>query len=150
MDLQSDVSPVRPEEHARVLEVWEASVRATHDFLDPADIAFLKPLVRDAIGTGVVLNCVRDGGGSVFGFSGVNGGKIEMLFVDPAHFRRGIGSRLLRHAVEVLGATAVDVHEQHPYALRFFERMGFEVVGRSEIDGAGQPYPLLHLRRASR
>ena len=150
MELQRDVSPVRPEEHARILEVWEGSVRATHGFLDASDLAFLKPLVRDAIGTGVVLNCVRDGDGTVAGFSGVNGGKIEMLCVDPAHFRRGIGSRLLRHAVDVLGATAVDVHEQHPEAVGFFRRMGFEVVGRSEIDGAGQPHPLLHLRRITK
>jgi hypothetical protein len=27
-------------------------------------------------------------------------------------------------------------------------RMGFEVVGRSELDGMGKAYPLLHLRLA--
>jgi hypothetical protein len=26
--------------------------------------------------------------------------------------------------------------------------MGFEVVGRSPVDGLGKPYPLLHMRKA--
>jgi len=28
----------------------------------------------------------------------------------------------------------------------FYLRMGFEVVGRSELDDFGKPYPLLHMR----
>jgi putative acetyltransferase len=31
----------------------------------------------------------------------------------------------------------------------FYQRMGFEVVGRSAVDGLGQPFPLLHLRLSS-
>ncbi len=28
----------------------------------------------------------------------------------------------------------------------FYFKQGFEVIGRSEHDGMGQPYPLLHMR----
>ncbi|MGY0625916.1 MAG: GNAT family N-acetyltransferase, partial [Paraglaciecola chathamensis] len=42
-------------------------------------------------------------------------------------------------------ATKVDVNEQNPKALGFYQRIGFKVVGRSELDGQGKPYPLLHL-----
>ena len=38
------------------------------------------------------------------------------------------------------------MNEQNPRALGFYRRMGFEVVGRSELDELGNPYPLLHLR----
>jgi hypothetical protein len=45
MLLQEGVYPVRPEEGDRLLEVWAASVRATHDFLSESDIEFFRPLV---------------------------------------------------------------------------------------------------------
>ena len=39
---------------------------------------------------------------------------------------------------------------QNPQAQAFYERFGFRVVGRSPLDGQGNPYPLLHMawRRA--
>ncbi|WP_374755463.1 hypothetical protein [Runella slithyformis] len=40
----------------------------------------------------------------------------------------------------------VDVNEQNPQALGFYERMGFAVISRSALDGLGKPYPLLHLQ----
>jgi hypothetical protein len=45
-----------------------------------------------------------------------------------------------------MGATTVDVNEQNPQAVGFYLHIGCEVVGRSELDGMGKPYPLLHLR----
>ena len=49
-------------------------------------------------------------------------------------------------AVEVCGATVVEVNEQNAQAVRFYHWMGFSVVGRSEVDSLGKPFPLLHLR----
>ncbi len=146
MGLQDGVFPVRTEDLPRVVEVWEASVRATHHFLSEADIEFFKPLVREEVHHGVELACMRDSGGQVAGFVGVAEGKFEMLFIDPAWQGRGVGRRLLGHAVNVLGATVVDVNEQNEQAVGFYLRMGFEVVGRSALDSLGKPYPLLHMR----
>jgi putative acetyltransferase len=142
------VSPVGPDDFPRVVEVWEASVRATHDFVTDRDIEVFRPLVREAIAGEIELSCMRDPEGRVAGFIGVVGDKIEMLFVDPARFGRGIGGRLLEHAVRVQGAVTVNVNEQNERALSFYRRRGFEVAGRSETDGLGKPYPLLHLRKA--
>ena len=55
-------------------------------------------------------------------------GKIEMLFVAPPAFGRGIGTKLLRHAVETLGACEVDVNEQNAGAVEFYLRRGFFFV----------------------
>ena len=68
-----------------------------------------------------------------------------LRFVDPAYFGKGVGSSLLSHAVSVLGADRVDVNEQNERALGFYERHGFVVTGRSQVDGTGRPYPLLHM-----
>jgi putative acetyltransferase len=148
MQLQPGVLPLFPEDFPRVVEVWEASVRATHHFVSEADIQIFKPLVRDALPHIPALACVRDSSHYVAGFIAVAHGKVEMLFIHPLARGQGAGSRLLNYAGTVLGATTLDVNEQNEQAVGFYLHMGFDVVGRSERDGTGKPYPLLHLRRS--
>ncbi len=137
-----------PADFAEVTDVWEASVRATHDFLREADIQKMKPLVRDEYLFLVTLFGVRDANGRILGFLGVAGNKIEMLFIHPEARGRGIGKQLLGYATGELGADEVDVNEQNGQAVGFYRHAGFKVTGRSETDGQGQPFPLLHLKRA--
>lgn len=146
MQLQEGIFRVGPEDFSRVVDVWEASVRATHHFLTEADIQFFKPLVQHGLPHVEHLLAMRDHDGQVVGFIGVVGHKVEMLFIDPVWRGQGIGRRLLTHALEVLGATLLDVNEQNPQALGFYERMGFEVFARTELDGSGKPFPLLLMR----
>jgi len=146
MQPHEGVFPVLAEDYPRVVEVWEASVRETHHFVSAADVQIFKPLVREGLSRVANLVCVRDGEGQVVGFVGVGGEEVEMLFIHPAWRGQGIGRRLLAHAVASLGATTLDVNEQNAQAVGFYLRMGFEVVGRSALDGMGKPYPLLHMR----
>lgn len=146
MRSQQDIHPVNPAEFPQIVKVWEASVCATHHFLTEADIQFFKPLVQDALSHGVELACVRDQEGQVAGFIGVAEDKVEMLFIHPAWRGQGTGRRLLEYALRELGATKVDVNEQNKQAVGFYLQMGFEVEGRSELDGLGKPFPLLHMR----
>ena len=55
---------------------------------------------------------------------------------------------LLAHARRLKGALSVDVNEQNPQALAFYLQCGFVQVGRSPLDPAGRPFPILHLREA--
>ncbi|MER7245925.1 hypothetical protein [Kribbella sp. NPDC000426] len=57
------------------------------------------------------------------------------------------GSLLLEHAFAHFAATSVDVNEQNPQAIGFYQRHGFAQVSRSETDSTGKPYPILHLKR---
>ena len=90
--------------------------------------------------------CTKDADQRITGFAGVAAGKIEMLFIDPDHRGQGLGKKLLNYAMQHLNADELDVNEQNPQALGFYFKQGFEVIGRSEVDGMGQPYPLLHMR----
>lgn len=132
---------------AALLDIWERSVRATHRFLTEDDIAFYHPLVKQGL---EALECwLTEAEGGVAGFMLLNGPRVEALFVDPAHMGKKIGTRLLSKARELAGpgvALRVDVNEQNPDALRFYLARGFKQEGRSEIDTAGRPFPLLHLR----
>lgn len=129
----------------RLFDIWEASVQATHDFLDPDDFLLLVPIVERTLREFTPLYCVRDESGRPCAFIGVSEGMIEMLFVDPLYRGQGAGRALVEFAIAQLGATQVDVNEQNRQALGFYERMGFTVAGRSEQDPFGKPYPMLHM-----
>lgn len=68
-----------------------------------------------------------------------------MLFVHPAWRGHGIGRQLLLYAIDVFGATTLDVNGQNEQALGFYPYMALEVVGRSERGDFGKPYPLLRI-----
>ena len=146
MELKEGVHALGSGEDERLIEVWEASVRATHDFLSESDIQYLKPLILPALRGVDKLFGVYDESGVVAGFAGTAGGKIEALFVHPSWHRLGAGRRLVRHAVKTLGATKVDVNEQNEKAVAFYLRLGFLIEGRSDVDSMGLPFPLIHMR----
>ncbi|HDS1819005.1 TPA: GNAT family N-acetyltransferase [Pseudomonas putida] len=133
-------------DYPELTQVWEDSVRATHNFLPDAYIVLLREHVLRQYLDAVMLICCKDRHQRIQGFAGVSKRQVDMLFVAPAWRGKGIGKRLLHYAIKELNAERLDVNEQNPQALGFYLHEGFEVVGRSETDGLGQPYPLLHLR----
>lgn len=131
-------------------ELWERSVRATHDFLSHAEIESIRPEVRVGLAQiPVLLICLNgeEDGSRPLGFIGIAERKVEMLFVDPAARGRGVGSLLMREAAERTGADEVDVNEQNPQAVGFYEHLGYRVFARSATDDQGRPFPILHLKR---
>ena len=141
-----NISVAVKDEYVEIVEVWEASVRATHDFLSEDDIQFFKPLILNEYLSAVELRCIKNDAGNILGFLGVAEGKIEMLFIHPDWRGQGIGKLLLNYAVNDMGATKLDVNEQNPLAVGFYEHLGFKVTCRSEVDGMGNPFPLLHMQ----
>lgn len=136
---------VHPENYAELLAVWEDSVRATHDFITEEDIEFFKPIIMEQAFPAVTLKCVKDDTGQILGFVGVAEHKVEMLFIQNTARGQGIGKQLLAYAVEQLGVTKVDVNEQNPQAVGFYQHLGFKVESRSPLDGMGKPFPILHM-----
>ena len=132
-----------------LLNVWEGSVRATHLFLSESEIARLREYVPQAL-LAVEILVVAQKGGAPDAFMGVEDGSLEMLFVAPQERGKGLGRRLLRYGIDRLGVNRLAVNEQNPQARGFYERMGFRVCRRTELDGQGYPYPLLYMELASR
>jgi putative acetyltransferase len=129
----------------RLFEIWESSVRATHSFLSESDIENLIPQVKSGLSQFYPIHCINDTPGSAFAFLGVENSKIEMLFVHDDYRGQGAGKLLLQFALTSLGATHVDVNEQNPQAIGFYEHFGFRTFGRSELDPSGNPFPILHM-----
>lgn len=124
-------------------EIWERSVRSTHEFLPENIIKEIKDLLIPMYFPNVDLYAINNNG-CLTGFMGLANGKIEMLFIDCNQQGLGYGSELIDFAKEH-GATRVDVNEQNPAALNFYKSKGFQFVSRDEKDENGRPYPILHL-----
>ena len=138
-----------PSDRDTLLDIWLRSVRATHAFLTEQDIRSLLPRVRDRALVDLELWVLCFENNSPIGFIGLAGSKVEALFLIPECRRLGGGRMLLNHARRLKGPLTVDVNEQNPEAVRFYEACGFTVRGRSELDGEGRPFPLLHLREGT-
>lgn len=134
-------------EYLPIINVWEASVRATHHFLTEDDIAYYKPLILNQYLDMVELRSLKAPDGEIVGFLGVAEGNLKMLFLHPSEFRKGLGKLMLEYAIHELGINKVDVNEQNPVATAFYLKHGFEVIGRSELDRQGKPYPILHMKQ---
>jgi putative acetyltransferase len=131
-------------DHEELQNVWEASVRVSHDFLAEEDIQAYKRLIGTDYLKSLSLYCIKQQG-SIAGFLGVDDKLIQMLFVHPAYMRQGVGKALLNFAISVCKTTEVDVNEQNTQALAFYKGFGFEPFERFESDAAGKPFPILNL-----
>ncbi|GMM83754.1 GNAT family N-acetyltransferase [Pseudoalteromonas sp. MTN2-4] len=139
------IDDVLPSDYGELLSVWENSVRATHNFISEEDIAFFKPIIIEQAFPNVILHCMKNTAGAIVGFIGVHSEKIEMLFILNEYRGQGIGKSLLKNALNFHSINKVDVNEQNPQALGFYEAMGFKVVSRSPLDDMGKPFPILHM-----
>jgi putative acetyltransferase len=136
-----------PADRETLVDIWLRSVRATHTFLSEEEIQALLPPTREYLLSGAPeLWVLCSETGALLGFMALSGGKMDALFLAPEFHRRGGGRQFVRFAQELRGELTVDVNEQNPAAVRFYASCGFVVEGRSELDDAGRPYPLLHMR----
>lgn len=129
-----------------IIDVWESSVRATHLFLTEATIQELKIAILEKYLPQLTIFVVVDHNNKINGFIGIAENRLEMLFVSQENRSKGLGKQMLNFAIQQLGVNELDVNEQNPQAVGFYQYMGFKQFARSEIDGQGNPFPLLHMR----
>lgn len=130
-------------DYPQIMAVWKSAVQATHDFLRPEDFEYYEKIIPSFFSQ-VDLYVLRSGE-DVVAFMGISCNNLEMLFVSNETRRQGYGKLLLEYAIGNFNVTNVDVNEQNKQALRFYEKFGFKVVGRSEKDSMDKDYPILHL-----
>ena len=134
-----------PADGTRVLDIWRNAVGATHHFLSNDDRRAIESEVVSFL-PGAPLDLAVDDTDRAIGFMLLDGSHMEALFVDPAHHGTGVGRLLVEDALKRHPNLSTDVNEQNESAAGFYERLGFERIGRSALDGQGRAYPLIHLR----
>lgn len=129
-----------------LLAIWRRSVESTHDFLTPADVDAIEHDVAKYLPLMTDLR-VAEEQRQLLGFIAIEENTVEMLFVDTHAQGKGVGSALLASVAKNLDILRVDVNEQNPSARAFYRAKGFTETGRSETDGEGRAFPILHLER---
>lgn len=148
VSLEVALRSATPEDLPGLVAVWRNAVEGSHDFVARADLAEIESrLLREYLPSVEITVATIDG--VPVGFSGIVGDDVAMLFVAADHQGSGVGSALLAHARTGRTRLTLDVNEPNEPAVAFYRRQGFRVVGRSERDGEGRPYPLLHLERSA-
>mgnify|MGYP001351523956 CR=1 FL=1 len=146
----NQIVPYQENYHDKLIDIWYRAVKLTHTFLTDEDIQFYHQMLQSGALKQVEIWLELNGNKEPSGFIGLDGTKIEMLFVDPDYHKMGIGSRLIKHAETIKGShLQVDVNEQNDAAYAFYKGLGFVRIGRSDRDGSGRPFPLLHLELKS-
>lgn len=138
----TEIQERTPELLAQLVEVWEASVKATHHFLSPREREEIKAYVPQALRQVERLLAAWESPGKPVGFLGVSGDRLEMLFLSPQARGKGLGRRMLQRAIDEYGVTRLTVNQQNPQAVGFYQHMGFQITGSSPTDEQGGPYPL--------
>lgn len=132
------------EDYPRIMEIWESAVKATHDFLSEEDFNYFKKVIPEDYLPNLNVFLISENS-EAKGFASVAEGNLEMLFIHNNARGKGFGKELFQFMKEKTDCTKVDVNEQNPQAVRFYEKMGFRQTGRSEKDGSGKNYPIIHM-----
>jgi putative acetyltransferase len=131
-------------DYEKIISIWEQSVKATHHFLSNEDISEIRADVIKYL-PHLKVYAYKNADGKMLGFIAVDKSKIEMLFVSPEYFGRGVGGALVDFAVKNMRVDEVDVNEQNDKAREFYEHMGFKVIARFEKDSEGRAFPILRM-----
>lgn len=142
-----EVTQREPQLICQLTTIWEDSVRATHLFLSEAEIQEIKAHVPHAL-TGVSHLLVAEKmPGQPVAFMGLEGPRLEMLFLSPAERGAGLGRQLLEYGILHYDLQELTVNEQNPQAVGFYQHMGFETYRRTDCEEQSGPYPLLYMKR---
>jgi GNAT superfamily N-acetyltransferase len=89
---------------------------------------------------------VAEQGEEVVAFAGIDDPYLAWLYVDPSHYRRGIGRALLRHCVERLSLDAwTQACGNNEAAIALYLGEGFVIQSRYTGDNAGYKGPAVRL-----
>lgn len=144
------IRPYRPDD-------WPA-VRDIHDLCKPdemrgsVDLEAIIPIEEDEATLVLFARSsivVADEAGGIAGFAGTIGSYISWLCVHPAHRRRRVATRLLRHLLDSIGEGAtLNVSKHNGPARRLYEQMGFVIDADFVGTFNGREVPVLKLRRS--
>ena len=98
---------------AQLVKVWEASVKATHLFLSAGEIEKIKGYVPDALKNVSHLLIAENGKSEPVAFMGIEGRKIEMLFIAPEERGKGLGRQLIKYGKTTPSMKCASTNKTH-------------------------------------
>ncbi len=118
--------------------------------MSAGEVEKIKKYVPQALNGIAHLIIAKDENNLPVAFMGIEGQKLEMLFLAPEERGKGLGRKLIQYGMEHYSVSELAVNEQNPLAKGFYEHMGFRVYKRADHDEQGNPYPLLYMKLKER
>lgn len=143
LDTQLTIRPYTDVDWAAVCRIHDEA-RVQELAAGGVDPRAFRPMVEAAEGdeffdSETAVACLGD---RVTGFVSWNGAYITWLYVDPTAQRRGIGRRLLQHALQRIGPEAwTSMIAGNEPAFALYRHAGFEVVGSGAATARGLRVP---------
>ena len=136
------VRPLAAADLDRVVALWVAAWDATMPGIDfAARAGWLRERLARHAAAGVQVVCAAVGDEPV-GFVTVDPatGHVDQLAVDPRRSGQGVGSALIAAARAAAAAPlALEVNQENPRAVRFYEREGLRITGAGTIGANKRP-----------
>lgn len=83
------ITPYQENDHDVLVDIWYRAVCRTHTFLTESDIQYYREMVQNGALKEVEIWVSRNTAEEATGFIGLDGTKIEMLFIDPEYHGMG-------------------------------------------------------------
>ena len=126
------IRPARADEREALEDLQRRASLALEEYREQLEAnpdAIELPLAQ--VERGDVL--VAEIGGDIAGFAALEGSELDGLFVEPARWRRGIGTALVEAAVHEARRRGLSLTViADPSAREFYENCGFRVEGDAE------------------
>lgn len=127
-----------------LVEIWESSVKYTHNFLKKEDFIKIKKDIESILKSLLIYTNSFDN--KIVCFAGISGDNLEALFCHRDYVGKGYGRELLDYTVNILKVRNVDVNAENISAYEFYKKAGFIDTGISYIDSYGYKIIKMSLR----
>jgi len=129
-------------EIAACADIWLQASLAAHNFVAPdfwhENYSAMKEQYLPS--SDLYLAKEKD---TILGFAALYQGALEALFVRPACWGKGVGSRLLRHVQNLHAELALAVYSKNSRAMNFYLHHGFTVCREQTCPHTGEPELLM-------
>lgn len=109
-----------------VMRIWKAENIRAHRFIPAEYWETNYGYVKNAILQAEIYVCVCND--EVAGFIGVNGDRIEGIFIDVNVQRKGMGTALLNKIKTMRSALTLNVYKKNRNAVRFYLKHHFKII----------------------
>lgn len=119
--------------------IWLDASLLAHPFIGTQRLREQQRLIEDTY-LPLSETFVAAQAGDPVGFISLLDSFIGGLFVAPAQQGKGIGRRLIAHALDLKGELSLEVYTANEQAMRFYRSHGFLEVSRRSTDDDGLPF----------
>lgn len=125
-------------------EIWLDASIAAHTFMEPGFWASHQPVIAEEYLPASEVYIAKKHS-KIKGFAAIRNDSLAALFIDPAEWGKGIGSRLLCHVKDLYNNLELSVYKSNIRAVEFYKRHGFSLKNGQVCSHTGEEELLMYI-----